>query len=438
MNTVATNSMGPDGFTWANAPAIMDGHGNLIAITEDSSNNHHFTYLNASGSTWADASLSEGFLTRGSLWLDTAHNLLHVLWSTTITNGGVVYRRYQVQYSGNNITDILSDSGITIGGGSTRTNVVLDDGSGLAVVEQPVLIGLPTENILLAVWGAANATAGEVRAAMVPLGANINAGQTLANWVAPVSASTTGLGANTAPATGSYSILATGTGLGGNIPCFSVTRSINGTHAKDLFLVWWDGTNYNFRRATWSAGSGNWSGGLASGTLICPMVRAGSNAGYGTKGSEGPKSQLIAAPSEDANGNMIVGLATWKDNTNGDTWGFARVAPDNSLTLIDAFSWGGPANNGTPNLYPTGDACYEALHGQILVTYITQTQVFAQLFNPTSLAPEGSALSLITRAFDIPLIARSAIGSSIGVIGRDAVNTPTPPYHGYFITMSER
>jgi hypothetical protein len=64
--------------------------------------------------------------------------------------------------------------------------------------------------------------------------------------------------------------------------------------------------------------------------------------------------------------------------------------------------------------------------------------VFAQLFNPTSLAPEGSALSLITRAFDIPLIARSAIGSSIGVIGRDAVNTPTPPYHGYFITMSER
>ena len=80
---------------------------------------------------------------------------------------------------------------------------------------------------------------------------------------------------------------------------------------------------------------------------------------------------------------------------------------------------------------------YEPLHGLILATYITQTQVFAQLYNPATLAAQGSATALLTRVFDIPLILRSAVGTKIGIVGRDAVNTPTPPYHGYWITLTE-
>jgi hypothetical protein len=430
-NTTVTNSMGPDGYTWANAPSIQDTHGNIIAISEDNSAVHHFTYLN-SGGAWADAAMSEGFLTRGSMWLDTTNNLLHVLWSTSVANGGIVYRRYVVSYSGNNISGIVSDNGVSVGGSTTQTNVVLDDGSGLAVVEHPVLIGLPdiggTYGAFLAVWGACSASGGEVRAAMCVLGASVNAAKTLANWVAPVTASTSALGANTTPATGSYSTLATGTSAV-DPPYLGIARQANG----NLFLVYWNGTAYRWRRATWNAGASNWSSGLSTAVTIYNATRAGTDAGYGTKALEGIKPQLITAPSEDAGGNMIVGLASWKDNTAGDTWGIARIDTTGALTTVDVYSWGGASNNGAPNLYPTGDAMVDPQTGYILATYITQTDARAQAFTP-SLAASGSSRQIFAVVSDIPLLLRFRVagGTRIGVLQRDAVNTPTPPYHGRY------
>jgi hypothetical protein len=426
MNTSITNNMGADGFTWANAPSITDQFGNIITITEDNSQNHRFTFSNNGGATWTDSTLNEGFLTRGAMWLDAAHNLLHVLWVATQANGGAIYRRYAITYSSQSITDIASDS--TIG---TRTNVVLDDGTALVQIEHPVLIGLPdiggTYGALLAVWGVGTASAGEVRAAMLVMGATATAGQTLANWVAPVTSSSTTLGANSTPATGSYSALATATVSSGNVPYLGVARGAN----KNLFIVYFDNTGYRWLRATWNSGASNWSSGLTATTLIYNRTRAGSDTGYTLK------AQLISAPSEDASGNMIVGLASWRDNANGDTWGFARIDPAGTLTTVDVHSWAGSSAGGSPSLYPTGDVAYEPLHGLILATYITQTQVFAQLYNPATLAVQGSATALLTRVFDIPLILRSAVGTKVGIIGRDAVNTPTPPYHGYWITLTE-
>lgn len=64
MNTTLTNTMGADGFTWANAPALVDANGNLIAITMDNSQVHRFTYKNTGGN-WTDSSLNEPFLVRG-------------------------------------------------------------------------------------------------------------------------------------------------------------------------------------------------------------------------------------------------------------------------------------------------------------------------------------------------------------------------------------
>jgi hypothetical protein len=435
VNTTVTNNMGADGYTWANAPAIKDSHNNIITITEDNSQIHRFTYLNASGSTWADSTLNEPSWTRGSMYLDDTNHLLHVLLTTTIANGGVVYRRYQVQYTGNNITDIVSDNGVTIGGSSTRTNVVLDDGVGLSTVEHPVLIGMPNENAMLAVWGAGASTKGEVRAAMVTFN-TINDAKTLANWVAPVSSSTTTLGANTAPATGSYSALAvTTTMVSTHVPYLGIARQAN----KNLFLVYWDGVAYKWLRVTWNSGSSNWSGGLGSATTIYNVTRSGTDTGYGTKVQEGLKSQLTTAPSEDGAGNMYVGLASWNGNTNGDSWGGARIDAAGTLTTFEIHAWGGASNNGAPNLYPTGDLAIDGPTGTLIATYITQTDAKVQLYNRTTLATQGSAVQVFNAVSDIPLILRFRVGSSgnqIGIIERDAINTPTPPYHGRYTTVA--
>jgi hypothetical protein len=255
----------------------------------------------------------------------------------------------------------------------------------------------------------------------------INDGKTLANWVAPVSSSTTTLGANTTPATGSYSALAATTTItSGNVPYLGITRQAN----KNLFLVYWDGAAYKWLRVTWNAGSSNWSGGLGTATTIYNVTRSGSDTGYNLK------FQLISAPSEDAAGTMYVGLASWNGNTNGDTWGGARVDSSGTLTTFDIHAWSGSSAGGSPSLYPTGDLAIDTTSGLLVATYITQTQVIAQLYNRTTLATQGSADVLLTRVFDIPLILRTRPSAgNLLIYGRDAVNTPTPPYHGYAITV---
>src|SRR5215467_13701093 len=283
MNTTVTNSMGPDGITWANCgPAVIDQYGNVIVITEDNAGLHWFSYLNASGSTWADGAVNENFLIRGAMWLDQAHGYIHVLWVATQANGGVIYRRYVITYSGSNITAIASDS--TIG---TRTNVVLDDGTGVSGYEHPNLLPLPdiggTYGALVASWSALSATGTEIRSAMLVMGANATAGQTLANWVFPVVSDTTGLGANTAPAVGSYSKLYSSANHTDHL-YHGLMRHAVGSHANDLFLVHTNGlgsaaATYSWRRATWNAPSSKWSSGLTTDTTICAVQRSGTDTG---------------------------------------------------------------------------------------------------------------------------------------------------------------
>jgi hypothetical protein len=76
---------------------------------------------------------------------------------------------------------------------------------------------------------------------------------------------------------------------------------------------------------------------------------------------------------EDASGLCTVGMATWKDNTSGDTWGFARIADSTeTVTLVDVYSAGG-----AHSYAPTGHLALDPAKGLLVVSYVKTTTQFA-------------------------------------------------------------
>jgi hypothetical protein len=417
-------------------PYFKDKNLNDIAVIQFNSGSvaNGFIYRNVGGS-WADASTNEGALIHGASAYDATNNLIHVLWYSTglgDANGdvGYVYRRYVIQYSGANITNIVSDNGITIGGSSTRTNLVVDAQTvaNNFLGELPSLVFVPngTYGTLVAMWPLRNTTGVELRISMCAMGASSSAGKTAGGWTNPFggATATTTIG-GTAPYV-AYGKAYVNVAASQLIAFSSLYQKASGTNIGDLCIVYVAGSSvgtyaYKWVRMRYNSGSSNWSTGLSTPVAIANIQRAGTDTGYSLK------YQILSNIVEDASGNCFIGIATWKDNTSGDTWGYAQILDSaETVALADAYSAGG-----AHSYAPTGHIAYDPAKGLLVVSYIkTSTQfAFVQAFAGTTQKIGETALFSAAKV-DIPyfLSGNPTVGTDMPMILRDA---PVQPHAGY-------
>lgn len=442
-NSTVTNDLGADGYSWPQArPLIIDKHGNLISLAQryNSGSQRHFFVWSADGETWTDnpsntghdSAPGEAFFERGAVAYDPDNDTLHVLWITTNPgDGGVIYRAYDIAYSGTTITAINRRSGVS---------VVLDGTNTADHYQHPVMLHLDdaaygAHGGLLAVWSARKGTNGEVRASMCVLGASGTTGGAVGNWAAPVSASTTTLASSQPDAL--YSALVTQSN--GDIPYPSIGRKTAGTHAGDLYLVYASAGNsgaWRWRRLVWDGTANDWSNAMTSDTVICQIARAGTDSGYTLK------NQLGTFVHEDTvRDRMIVGLATWKDDTAGDTWGFVLIDSADAVEQVDVYSAGG-----AHSFAPTGDVRYDAVARRIVVSWLTGDDEFVQIRLYDGSATAGTVITaydaVSPAGADIPLLGpRTTIGGSPVqlVMFRDRVDQDGDPlYRGVLVTLPWR
>jgi hypothetical protein len=431
-----------DQYGWTQGvPYLRDKNGNDVAITQWNSGSvaNGFIYRNLGGA-WADASTSEGALIHGAAAYDAANNLIHVLWYSQGLgdpngNNGVVYRRYAISYSGQNITDIVSDNGITIGGNSTRSNVVLDaQGAGFAL-ELPSLVLIPngTYGTLVAMWPMQSATGAELRVSMCAMGASSSAAKAVGGWTNPFggATATTTIG-GVAPYV-AYGKVYSNVAASQIIPEASLGVKAYGTNIGDLCVVYATGSSigtyaYKWVRMRYNSGSSNWSTGLSTPVAVSNIQRAGTDTGYTLK------YQLTSNILEDATGLCTVGLATWKDNANGDTWGFARIADGTeTVTLVDVYSAGG-----AHSYAPTGHLALDPAKGLLVVSYVKTTTQFAFVQAFAGTTPKIAEAALFAAAkVDIPyfLSGNPTVGGAMPMILRDS---PAQPHAGYAGTLPWR
>lgn len=436
-NTTFTNDESDDGTGWTNSrPITVDQYGKLIAIIQRHNSGtklHTLCYSNDGGATWADSAISSGFLDRGSAVYDSANDLVHVLWNAAAATDGVIYRRYSISRgAANTITGFTQVAGV---------NLQIDfENAGTMAYQHPCILwlndaGFGANGALLCVWSARNSAAAttkaEIRASLRVL-SNTVADNTASNWAAPVSAATSLIGQSPQVP---YSILQSGAG---SIMWPSIGRKTTGTNAKDVYLCYHNGEaagsgQWRFRRLRWNAGSSNWSTGLSTDTLITASQRAGSDTGYSLK------YQLGTYVWEDtAHDRMVYGLATWKSNAAGDTWGLSLLDSADGVTLADAYSAGG-----VHSFAPTGDICYDATSDRIVAAWLTTTQEYvqAQLFSGATAqgSPQTIYNTVSPSGCDIPLLYPRLSGKLL-VMFRDRVNqTPpsgSPRFRGLFGTLT--
>jgi hypothetical protein len=178
-------------------------------------------------------------------------------------------------------------------------------------------------------------------------------------------------------------------------------------------------------RMRYNSGSSNWSTGLSTPVAVSTIQRAGTDTGYTLK------YQLTSNILEDATGLCTVGLATWKDNANGDTWGFARIADGTeTVTLVDVYSAGG-----AHSYAPTGHLALDPAKGLLVVSYVKTTTQFAfvQAFAGTTQKIGETALFSAAKV-DIPyfLSGNPTVGGAMPMILRDS---PAQPHAGYAGTL---
>lgn len=421
-NTAYTNDMGPDGYNWpqggARGPLAKDTYDHLIAISENVGGSHTLTYSNDAGATWADSALALGFLTRGAIAYNSTDDVLLVCWAAQDVADGILFRRYTISRDGShNITSFTAD-------GAAYT--ILDaQSTGTMQYEHPSILWLPdlgTHGTVVCAWCCRNTglggTGNEIRAVRRQLSASA-ADLLVANWVHLGVDSTTTIG--NAPLTVSYTALLANVTTG--IPHAALARLANG----DLFLAYHDGTvtagqmagNWGYHRATWDGSA--WSA-LTSAATLLAVRRSGTDTGYARKG------ELLSKIVQDAAGNVYVGLATWKGNASGDTWGVVQVTPGDVVTNTDAYSAGG-----AHSYAPTGDLDYDASKSRLVVAYIkTSTQAaYVQVYNGI-VATGSEVLAFDTAAIDIPLVRAEVATGKVGFLFRDTAT----PHLGWFGTMT--
>lgn len=425
------DNLSADGFTWAQGDNIkVDQYGTIYSLAQSNSGNNDidFVYSNDGGSTWASTALGQGFITRGYYVIDDVNDIAHVLWKATATSDGMIYRRYTISRDGsNNVTGFTRDLAI---------NLQLDFNA--SQYEHPVLLHLTgaaygTYGALLAIWGARNSAGTpskwEIRASMRIL-SNTSADNTAGNWVAPITDDATTM---TQDAAVPYSIVASGTA--DDQPYVSAARKPSGTNANDVYVFWHEGSTsgpLRFRRMRWNSGSNDWSTGLSSTvTILASLQRGGTDTGYSLK------YQLHTTPHFDTQEDQVwVGFASWLDNANGDTWSIVPIDNTDTVgTIIDVYSAGG-----THSFAPTGDLMYDSVSGQMIVTYLTSDA--AQNNNRTQIVSyndgvldEGPITFTSAENTDIPIIHNGRYDGKLLLTWRDAINSPSPPYQGYFATI---
>lgn len=416
MNTAATNDLTADGFTWAaqHGAFVIDQYGHRIVYAQQWNGGTalcYFVFSNDQGATWADntgIAGGEPFINRGSFVYDAARDCLHGLILTTNPSaGGVIYRRYSITRDGSNaITSIARVAGVS---------VVLDDvgGSDANGLEFPTLL-MPNANTLLAAWTArTTAPGGEIRACKCDITSNADAGGTAANWVHLGLNSTTTIGS--APAVGSYTIPFT-QAVGNNLTYFSLRLLASG----DLRWVYHSGPTpgtWATRRSVKNAAV-TWDS-LSTPATITNVQRAGTDTGYSLK------NQLPSQLTEDAAGATYVGLATWKSNAAGDTWGVYAISAADAVTSADLYSAGG-----AHSYAPTGDAAWDATAQRLIVTYEKTTTQFAYVQLLTSALASAQVETALNTSVvtDIPLIWSPRQNGAALFGWRQAGSPPQPGY----------
>jgi len=445
--TVLTN-LGPDGFTWAQAPTIaVDPFGKLVAILNTNDQQVHFMWSNNNGVTWSTptANIDGGFLLRGSVAFNSAGNWAHVLWSAYAATDGIIYRRYAITRDGsNNITAISTTRD------SVNLQLDFQTGSETTNYELPVMLWIPeggANGSLVAFWPAQNAHlshGSEVRCVMRVLSLT-SADGTAANWIAPGAAATDSL--NNPPNAGSYTAVSQ-LASGAFTPGLAVRRKASGTNANDLYVFYLEGTNVSsaavkFRRLRWNAGSNNWSTGITAATTLINWQRAGTdNLGYNLK------YQLLTEPREDtARDKIWLGCCTYKDNTNRDTWGYVGVncATDAAIAPIDVYSAG--THSDRVDKFIDGDISVDASTGWVAVSYLNLTakSIFMACYDTSGTQITAPFLVSSGAPFDTPTLVNGRLNQSgtdaLVIATRDfnagaavadgAAPTYTPPYNAW-------
>jgi hypothetical protein len=452
-DTPATNALSPDGYTWAQGrPIVVDRHDAIIAVAQKVGivggmpvYAHVFIFSNDAGTTWREASLEVGGLSRGSLAYDDQNDIVHALWIGQNEIDAVVYRRYTIERDPDGaVQDIHAEPT-----GDCR----LDGRTGEAVLHyaHPIISWLAAEELgnrhgaVLCVWSAHSGAPGqggnEVRASLRLLD-NTSADADANSWVAPGAPSSPTLGG--VPAV-PYTALAINSAATPIYPALGRKRA--GRHAGDLYLFYADGGGgqsgahrWCWRRFAWRASDQRWAPGTEE-TAISPISRAGRDQGYESKGQLGTK--VVEDP---RSGRMFFGFTTWKDDAAGDTWCFTYATDDDSLgPLVDVYSCGGRFQ---PELYAlTGDLAFDDEHNRLVVAYVQsgegRNRGLLRVYDGA--APTEPETSFFSAAdVDIPLLWQdprtgqcrySRDGTDrLLVLFRDT-NGQAPPYRGWFGTL---
>lgn len=411
-----------DALTWDQGNGfIIDEFGKYIILTQNRVNTvTHWAWSNNNGDTWTQGSEDYQFLTRGSIAYDSNNDKLHVIWSATDSNDGIIYRRYGITRDGsNNITAIARED-------AGNVNLQLDV-SGSCEFQHPTGIWVDNgtaNGILVAIWNKNCSGDPQVRGSMRAL--SLTAADGVAgNWDAPDG--TPDSFPSEPPNVDADKIF---DGSGGTVGSSSTIRGGSGARQDDLYVFTQTNTvnssdAVNAYRAVWSSGSNNWSGGWQTPVVV---GNASSVDGYDLK------QQLISKVILDsANDRLYVGWARWKAGGEGDTVSFAYLnSTDVASSTFDAYS-----ANGTASYAPTLGAAFDATLGNFIIAYIESTtngdngSIDWKTFDGTTLSnstrfytsPGGSAGA--NGSADIPVLYPSRVNDRLLFLYR--VNGALPP-----------
>ncbi len=349
-----------DCLTWSQAPPwVVDKYGKFILNTQNRTGpTTHFAFSNDNGSTWTQSADGYGFLTRASMAYDSIDDVLHLVWSATDANDGIIYRRYSITRDGsNNITSIQRmDLGV---------NLQLDTSASRSF-DHPIAIWKDdgsAHGSLVAIWAKSGSNLAEVRASMRQLSMT-DADGVAGNWVALDGTGDTF--STDPPAVEADKIY--GSTTTGSAGVAAKIRGGEGAHKNDLYFfasvdISGGGTSAILAyRMVWSSGSSNWSGGTTSLGTVGQINQSGG--GYSLK------YQLISKPVIDTtNDRLYIAWPRWKDGGDGDTVSFAYLdSSDNISSVTDVYS-----ALGTHSYAPAMDISYDNTGQLLYIAYITST-----------------------------------------------------------------
>lgn len=420
-NTTVTNALWDDGYTWAAmhpTAILVDREQCLIAYAEHTSSQYHtFVYSNDDGATWHDnpgitnngqTNANEAGIDRGSMAYDPVHDLIWVY--SAIGSDGTLIRRFAITRSGRAITSIDRVYDV---------NLVVD---GSADCQHPHVhwaadLGTGSYGGLLITWGAPVSGGSELRAAMIDLQESPARANTGGNWH---HLGVAGSPAGTAPSIASCSVLASVASAGTLYPV--VSRMADG----DLYAHWHTATAYQWRKLPWASATKDWASTWTTAAQLTLRTPSGSDGGYNQK-------QQLSTAFHRLGSDTYLALAIWKSNTDGDTVRLCRIDAAGTVTTADVYSAGG-----AHSYAPCCDLAIDSASQRLLVSTLATSTHAAELSQvKPDLTADGSRTLLFNSApVDIPLILNRGEGSLTGnallVMFRDTVNSPTPPYHGWF------